>query len=195
MPKNALFRNLEYDKVRFIYARTAFPSGSPVDTNYAEASGNRYYYSILGSSASDMEAATFNSFISVTMSGGAAHFIDLVPLLPGELVHLTTTITAVNDSVSKGLIADTNAAYINTGTEIKPIGGTISISYNIKKDFMTASVAYVDNGTASVGLLIGGELGENLDWNIFVSYKKGFHSISSTSSNPSKPIYPQFPTS
>lgn len=194
MAINALFKDIKFDKVRFSYQRTSFPSGTVVDTNYAEGSGSRYYYNLLGSTASDMEAATFQSFISVTMSGAAAHFIDLVPLEVGELVYLDTKITAVNDSVTKGLIAYTDAAYINTGSLIKPIGGTPSISYGIKKDFMTASVAFIENGTQSVALFIGGEAGENLDWNIFVSYRKSFHSISNpTQSPPLKPIYPKFP--
>lgn len=194
MAINALFKDIKYDKVRFTYTRASFPSGTLVDTNYSEGSGSRYYYNILGSTFSDMEAATFQSFISVTMSGSAVHFIDLVPLEVGELVYLNTTITAVNASVTKGFIANTDAAYINTGSQIKPIGGTPSVSYNIKKDFMTASVFFIENGTQSIGLGIGGEAGENLDWNIFVSYKKSFHSISKpTQSSPVKPIYPKLP--
>jgi hypothetical protein len=194
MIKNLLFKNIDYSNVRFIYTRNEYPSGTPVDINYSDAAGDRYYYSVLGSSESNTEAATFKSFISVTMSGSASHSIEIVPIAPGELVHLTTTITAVNASVSKGLIADTNVAYINTGTEIKPIGGTPSIEYNIKKDFMTASVAYVTNATQSISLVINGELGEVLDWNIYFCYKKGFHNISGTVSNPTV-IYPDYPSS
>jgi hypothetical protein len=196
MSASVLYRNKPYSGVRLTYQRASFPTGTLVDTTYSEALGNRYYYTLLGTTFStEMEAATYQSFISATMSGGIAHFVDLVPLLPGELVHLQTRVSAMNASSTKALIATTDAAFINTGSTIKPVGGTAAVTLNIRKDFMTASIYYVANGTQSVTLLLGGEAGEDLDWSIFVEYSKSFHSISSPASPPvSKPIYPTPPT-
>jgi len=47
--RNTLFKYKPYDGVRLTY--TTFISGVE-NTYYAEANGNRYYYSILGTTAS-----------------------------------------------------------------------------------------------------------------------------------------------
>lgn len=191
MSKNILFRNRPFSGVRLSYSRVSFPTGTPIDTNLAEARGDRYYYSLInGTVSNSMESATFESFVGLTMSGAQTHFFELVPLLPGELVHLTTTVTAVDGTFSGAFLANTDAAFINTGTEIKPIGGTAGIQYNVRTDFSTVGVAYVENGTASVVLYLSGQSGKTLDWSVYVSYKKSFHSISNPSLQPIKPIYP-----
>jgi hypothetical protein len=189
--QNILFRSRPFSGVRLSYNRVSFPTGTPVDTNFAEGNGQRYYYSLInGTFSNSMESATFESFVGLTMSGAQSHFFELLPLLPGELAHIETTITAVNASVSKGFIANTQAAYINTGSVIKPIGGTPSVKYDIKSDFTNVNVAFVENGTQSMMLYLIGQGGENLDWSIFIKYKKAFHSISNPSLDPLKPIYP-----
>lgn len=192
MSANILYRNKPYDGVRLIYDRVAFPTGIQVDTTYSEASGERFYYTLIGTTYStEMEAATFKSFISATMSGGVAHYVNLVPLLPGELVHLQVRVSAMNASTDKAFLATTDAAFINTGSIIKPVGGTAGVQYNIRKDFATASIYYVPNGTQSVLMLLGGEPGEDLDWSMFIEYSKSFHSISQPETSPPlKPIYP-----
>ena len=189
--QNILFRNRPFSGVRLAYNRVSFPTGTLVDTNFAEGSGQRYYYSLInGTVSNSMESATFESFVGLTMSGAQSHFFEFIPLLPGELVHIETTVTAVNASVSKGFISNIQAAYINTGSVIKPIGGTPSINYNIKSDFTSVNVALVENGTQSMTLYLVGQTGETLDWSVFIKYKKAFHSISNPSLQPIKPIYP-----
>lgn len=189
---NILFRNRPFSGVRLAYDRIAFPSGLPVDKNFAEGSGERYYYTLLGGTVSNsMEAATFDSFVGLTMSGAQTHFFDLVPLLPGEIVHITSTVTAVNATFSKGFLANTDAAFINTGTEIKPIGGTAGIQTNVRTDFSTVGISFVANGTASVSLFLSGQGGFNLDFSLFINYKKSYHSIASPTTPSLKPIYPK----
>lgn len=198
---NVLLKNREFDGVRFIYTRYEFSTGTQVDQTYAEGSGNRYYYNILGSTASsEMEAATFKSFISVTMSGAVTHFIDLVPMEPGELVYFDMTVTTINGLVDKGFSANPKGTFIHTGTNIIPVGGTASgLTYNIKTDFTDVSTEFMVNATSSIALCLTGQTGQVLDWNLFVDYKKSFHSISSppgpTSSPEPRPIYPISPSS
>jgi hypothetical protein len=193
MSVNILFKNREFDGVRFTYTRADFPSGTIVDQTYSEGSGNRYYFNILGSTASEqMEAATFQSFISVTMSGAVTHFIELVPMEPGELVYFDMTVTSVNGPVDKGFVANPKGSFIHTGSDILPVGGTAGLTYDIRTDFTSVNTAFIINATASVALGITCESGETLDWNLFVDYKKSFHSISSPPgpTGPPKPIYP-----
>jgi hypothetical protein len=192
MSASVLYRNKPYDGVRLIYDRVSYPVGTPIDLTYSEASGERYYYTLIGTTYStEMEAATFKSFVSATMSGGVAHIVNLVPLLPGEMVHLQLRVTAMNASTTKGFLATTDAAFYHTGSVIQPVGGTAGVQYNIRKDFATASIYYLANATQSVTLLIGGEPGEVLDWSLFIEYSKSFHSISTPATPPpQKPIYP-----
>jgi hypothetical protein len=192
MSANILFKNKEYDGVRFTYTRLAFPSGTVVDTTYAEGSGNRYYYSILSGTASpDMEAATFESFISFTMSGAVTHFVDLVPMEPGESVYFDITATATNTGVTGGFFANPRAGYIHTGSEIKPIGGTAGITYDIRTDFPTMGIGFIINATASIALGVTCITGQTLDWDIFINYKKGYRAIvTPPGPTPPRPIYP-----
>jgi len=184
--KNTLFRNKPYDGVRLIY--TTFISGVETDY-YAEANGNRYYYSILGSTASsDMEAATFNSFISVTMSNYKVYTFDAIPMEPGDTVLIESKAVALNEPGTKAFICKTFGGYRHSGTEIKEIGGTGSFTYTTQKDFTGCDFQWFPNGTQSINFQVVGQSSETIDWDIHIQYTKGFHSVF-TGQKP-KPIYP-----
>lgn len=189
MSANILFKNREFNGVRLTYKRT--DGSSDIDTNYGEGRGDRFYYSILESDITQMEAATFNSFISVTQSGDVTHYIELVPMLPGELVDFNLTVSSINEDSTKGFISNPRGGFIHTGSVIKPIGGSASLSYDIKSDFSSVDTHFHVNGTQSISIAIVGESGEDLDWNLFIDYKKSFHSISSPTQSQIKPIYPR----
>jgi hypothetical protein len=186
--KNTLFRYKPYDGIRLTY--TTFISGDE-NTYYAEASGNRYYYSILGGSASDMEAATFNSFISVTMSDYKVYTFDAIPMLPGESVFIESTALAMNSNGTKAFLSKTWGGFRHSGSLLQEIGGTGSFSYDVQKDFTGCDFEWFPTGTQSISFNVVGQAGENLDWDIHIKYTKGFHSISSPGSGGTKPIYPQ----
>jgi hypothetical protein len=185
--KNTLFRNKPYDNVRLIY--TTFISGVETDY-YAEASGNRFYYSILGSTASsDMESATFKSFISITMSNYKVYTFDAIPMEPGETVLIESTAIGMNSSGSKAFISKTFGGFRHSGSEIKIIGGTSAFTYSVHKDFTGCDFEWFPNATQSIQFNVVGQNSETIDWDIHIEYTKGFHSISSGSQLP-KPIYP-----
>jgi hypothetical protein len=184
--KNTLFKYKPYDGVRLIY--TTFISGVE-NTYYAEANGNRYYYSLLGGTVSDMESATFNSFISVTMSNYKVYTFDAIPMLPGETVFIESTAVALNSTGSKAFLSTTWGGFRHSGSALTVIGG--SMSYDVKKDFTGCDFEWFATGTSSVSFNVVGESGENLDWDIHINYTKGFHSISSPGSGKPKPIYPE----
>jgi hypothetical protein len=193
MSASIIFKNKPFDGVRLTYDRVIFP-GTPLDSVYAEANGERYYYDILGTTQSSMEASTFNAFISFTMSGAVTHFINLVPLESGTSVQFDMKVSAVNAAVNKGFIAYPRGGFINNGSAIVPIGGTAGLTYDIKKDFTGCDVAFIIN-TDSVAFGVSGQTGEALDWNISISYIKHFNIINNPTPPPPGPIYPQFPTS
>lgn len=184
--KNTLFRYKPYDGVRLTY--TTFISGVE-NTYYAEASGERYYYSILGSSASDMESATFNSFISVTMSGYKVYTFDAIPMETGESVFIESTALAMNSTGSKAFLSTTFGGFRHSGSALTAIGG--SISYTTKKDFTGCDFEWFATGTSSISFNVVGQTGEDLDWDVHIKYTKGFHSVTSPGSTKPKPIYPQ----
>lgn len=182
--KNTLFKWKPYDGVRLTY--TTFISGVE-NTYYAEASGNRYYYSVLGTTASDMESASFDSFISVTMSGYKVYTFDAIPMESGETVFLDTTVMGLNSTGSKAFLSRVYGGFRHGGTAISIIGG--SLNYTTKKDFSACDFEFFATGTQSVSFNVVGQSSEDIDWDIHIHYTKGFHSISSTASG-QKPIYP-----
>lgn len=184
--KNTLFRFKPYDGVRLVY--NTFISGVE-NTYYAEASGNRYYYSILGGSASDMEAASFNSFISVTMSNYKVYTFDAIPMEPGETVFIESIAMAMNSTGSKAFLSKTWGGFRHSGTAIKEIGGTGSFTYTVQKDFTGCNFEWFPTGTQSISFNLVGQNSETLDWDVHIKYTKGFHTITSGGS-PTKPIYP-----
>ena len=80
--KNLLIKNNIYDGVRAVIQA----SQSGVDTYYyTEARGDRYYYSITGSTQSPrLETVTFDAYLSFTMSGAATYTLDIIPMSTGE---------------------------------------------------------------------------------------------------------------
>ena len=166
--KNTLFKFKPYDGVRLVYS--TFISGVE-NTYYAEASGNRYYYSILGSSASDMESATFNSFISVTMSNYKVYTFDAIPMEPGETVFIEATAVALNSTGSSAFLSRT------------------SFTYTVHNDFSGCDFEWFPTGTQSISFNLVGQNSQTLDWDVHIKYTKGFHSITSGGSS-QKPIYP-----
>jgi hypothetical protein len=192
MSVNILFKNKPFSNVRFIYDRLAFPSGTPVDQTYADGSGNRYYYSIVNNNDEfQMEAAEFSSFISFTMSGNVTHFINAVPMEPGELIYFNIDVTGTNLAVDKGFVSNSRKGFIHDGTDILPIGGTAGMTFNSDNDF-TSSVAagYIINASASVAIAVSCDTGETIDWNLFIRYSKCYNAISNPTPPLPGPIYP-----
>lgn len=183
--KNTLFRHNPYDGVRLIY--TTYISGVE-NTYYAEASGDRYYYSMLGSTQSDMEAATFESFISVTMSNYKVYTFDAIPMDKGESVFIESTALGMNSTGTKAFLSKTFGGFRHSGSELKVIGGTAAFTYTVQKDFTGCDFEWFATGTSSVSFNVVGQSGETIDWDIHIKYTKGYHTVIS----PTKPgpIYP-----
>jgi hypothetical protein len=55
------------------------------------------------------------------------------------------------------------------------IGG--SIDYETKTDFTTVGVSFSAFGTQSVRMVLTGQTSEVIDWDIYVNYTKGYHTL------------------
>lgn len=186
MPVNLIVRNYPFQGVRSYI--TASQSGVQ-NVYYVEGGGNRYYYNAIGSTASpQMESATFESFISVTMSGAATYSISLVPMQPEETLIIDTQVIAINSSGSKAYVSQTFGGFRHTGSALTVIGG--SFDQTVKSDFSTVAVSFTNSATASVNVILKGQTSETLDWDLHIHYKKGFHQLTAAGTNPIKPIYP-----
>jgi hypothetical protein len=120
-----------------------------VNYYYTEAAGSRYYYTFIGATAApDLQAASYDGFISFTMSGAATHEFDISPLNEGETVMINTEVTALNIDASKGYLMDSFGGYRHNGTSISMIGSTIT--YDEKTDFSTVSARFFIIGSQSV---------------------------------------------
>lgn len=187
--KNLLIKNNFYDGVRLTIVGSQ--SGNQV-YYYTEASGDRYYYTEVGGTASpDMEAASFNSFISCTMSGSTTFTFDLIPMLSGNSVMIETKAVAINSGGTKGYMMKSFGGFINNGTALNVIGS--GMQYDTVTNFTTVAASFTQSGTQSVCLCLTGQTGETLDWDVYINYTKGFHSLSSSGPIPPKPIYPSVP--
>jgi hypothetical protein len=185
MAINLLTRNYPYNGVRAVINA----SQSNVEyTYFVEGGGQRYYVNRISSTNSVMESASFQSFMSFTMSGFATYSVDLIPMETGESVMIDTHIVALNSSGSKGYVSRHFGGFRHSGSTLTAIGG--SIDSNVKTDFSTVAVAFTQSGTQSVRMRLVGQTSETLDWDIHVAYTKGFHTISSTQST-IPPIYPK----
>lgn len=190
--KNLLTRNNQYSGVRLVIQGA---QGNDINYYYTEAAGDRYYFNQISSTASpDMESATFRSFLSFTMSNFQSFTFSLIPMEKGESVMIETRVVGINSSGSKGYMMRSFGGFRHSGTALQAIGGTLV--YDTRTDFTSASASFTASATASIVLRVTGQASESIDWDVHISYTKGFHSLSSagsTATPPPKPIYPKYP--
>lgn len=189
--KNSIFKYKPYNGIRLRYK--TFVSGDET-FYYSEGDGNRYYFNIFGSTDSEnMEASTFNSFLSFTTSNYVVREFEAIPMEPGDTVFIESTATAVNSDTSKAFLCKTFGGFRHNGTSIMEIGGTGSFEYKTHSDFSSVDFVFVPIGTQSVYFQCIGQTSQNLDWDIYINYTKSFHTLSSPTPDKPKPIYPKFP--
>jgi hypothetical protein len=193
--KNLLIKNNTYDGVRAVIS--ASQSGVQ-NFYYTEARGDRYYYSITGSTASPtLETVTFNAYLSFTMSGAVTYALQLIPMSTGDTCFLEMSCSAVNASGSKGYLSKVFGGFRHTGTALSIIGS--SIDYQTKTDFTSAlGVSFSASGTQSVRMVLTGQTSEVVDWDIYVNYTKGYHTLTTGGGGGgggADPWYPQPPLS
>ena len=186
--KNTLFKNNNYEKVRLVI--TGSQSGVE-NYYYTEADGDRYYYTTISSTASPiMESASFHSYLSCTMSNNVSYTFNLVPMFVGETCMIETKASCINQSGSKGYLVDSFGGFRHTGSALSIVGSTIN--YTTKTDFSTVAATFTANGTASVRLTLTGQTSEVLDWDVYIKYTKGFHTLT-TGGGGGGVIYPEAP--
>jgi hypothetical protein len=139
-----------------------------------------------------MESASFHSYLSCTMSGAVSYTFNLVPMFSGETCMIETKTSCINQSGSKGYLVDAFGGFRHTGSTLAIIGSTIN--YTTKTDFSTVAATFTANGTASVRLTLTGQTSEILDWDVYIKYTKGFHTLSGGGSGGGI-IYPEYPSS
>jgi hypothetical protein len=194
MIKNLLIKNNTYDGVRAVIQA----SQSGVNNfYYTEARGDRYYYSITGSTQSPvLETVNFNAYLSFTMSGAVTYELKMIPMAKGDTCFLNMSCSAVNASGSKGYLSKVFGGFRHTGSALSIVGG--SIDYETKTDFTSAvGVSFSASGTQSVRMVLTGQASEVIDWDIYVNYTKGYHTLITGGGgvNVPDPWYPVPPSS
>ena len=172
--KSLLIKNNIYDGVRAVI--TASQSGT-IYYYYTEARGDRYYYTITGSTASPtLETATFNTYLSFTMSGAVTYTMDIIPMATGDTAMLDIHATAINAAGTKGYVGRVFGGFRHTGSALSIIGSTMD--YNIRTDFAsTMGMSFSAFGTQSVRMTLVGQSSENIDWDVYIQYAKGYHTL------------------
>jgi hypothetical protein len=191
--KNLLIKNNTYDGVRAVIQA----SQSGVNNYYyTEARGDRYYYSITGSTQSPtLETVNFNAYLSFTMSGAVTYELSMIPMSKGDTCFLNMSCSAINASASKGYLSKVFGGFRHTGTALSIVGGTVD--YQSKSDFTSAvGVSFSASGTQSVRMVLTGQTSEVIDWDIYVNYTKGYHTLTTggSSGGGGSPWYPVPPS-
>ena len=171
--KNLLIKNNIYNGVRVVIQA----SQSGVDTYYyTEARGDRYYYSITGSTQSPtLETVNFNAYLSFTMSGAVTYDLTMIPMGYGDTCFLNMSCSAINTTGTKGYLSKVFGGFRHSGSALTKVGG--SIDYQTKTDFTTVGVSFSASGTQSVKMTLTGQTSEVIDWDIYVNYTKGYHTL------------------
>ena len=195
MAANSIVKNREYDGVRMSISATN-STDALTSVFYTEAVGYRYFYSTISSTASsEMEAVSFNAYISLTSSGTQSWYFTLVPMDTGESCMIETKALALNQTGLKSFTCKSFGSFRHSGATLSIVGN--SFDYDIKTDMYGCDMEFYPSGTSSVCLKITGESGEILDWDILISYTKGYHSLTNPTGGggggggiPPKPWYP-----
>ena len=188
--KNLLIKNNTYDGVRAVIA--ASQSGV-TNFYYTEARGDRYYYSITGSTASPrLETVTFDAYLSFTMSGAVTYTLDIIPMAKGDTCFLDVSCTAVNATATKGYVAKAFGGFRHTGSTLAKIQNQIDITDH--SDFSAAvKMDFAASGTQSVRMILTGDASETIDWDIYLKYTKGYHTLTTGGGGGSSTPDPWYP--
>lgn len=159
---------------------------------YSEANGNRYFINEIGGTVSNvMESADFNSFLSFTQSGTVSTTFELIPMDTGDSCMIETKVFGVNSSGTKSYMMKSFGGYVHNGSSLSLVGS--GIQYDTIGNFTTGSASFTQSGTQSICLCVSGETGELVDWDVYIKYSKGFHTLV-YSPDRSKVIYPPAPS-
>lgn len=188
--KNLLIKTKPYDGVRTVIQAQQLGTTTYY---YTEAKGDRHYYTITGSTASPtLETVDFSAYLSFTMSGFTSYSFDIVPMNPGETCMLDVRCSAINDDATKAYIGQSFGGYRHSGSSLVKVGGSVDITS--KSDFgSTVGITFSTSGTQSVKLTITGETSEDIDWDIYLKFTKGFHSLSTGGGSDNPSWYPAPP--
>lgn len=184
--KNLIIKQKPFSQVRSL---VGVSQSSVQNIYYVEGSGNRYYVNQVTATATPvLEAATFQSFISFTMSGFATYSMTLVPMAFGESAFIDMHIYCQNSNATKGYAERIMTAYRHSGSSLSRIGAIQSTKVS---DFTTVSITFSTTATQSINLIAVGQTGETLDFDVYIDYRKGFHSVLALSTpQTTTPIYP-----
>lgn len=183
---NLLVKQKEYSGVRSLIVAT---QSGLTSTYFAEGGGQRYYINQISSTASAvLQAASFETFLSFTMSGTATFSMQMVPMAPGQSVLIDMSVIALNSNGTKGYAEKLMTSYRHSGATLTKIGQIQSTRIS---DFSSVYATFSTTGTQSVNLICYGQSGELIDFDIFINYKKSYHAIQNISGGQSiTPIYP-----
>lgn len=173
MPVSLIIKNKIYDGTRLTIV------GSQSGTryyHYSEANGTRYYVNPISSTASPtLEAVTFDAYLSFTSSNSQTWDFTLIPMDTSNTCIVTTRVSGLKSDGSKGFLMNSFGGYRHSGSALTKIGG--SFDYTYLSDFTGATAYFTASGTSSVNLVITGT-SEVIDWDVYINYSKGFHTLS-----------------
>ena len=183
--KSSIIKNNTYDGTRLSIVGSH--SGAQY-INYSEANGTRYMVNEIVNSATSsmMESVTFDAYLSFTSSNTDAWSFAIVPMNASESVSLLgfEVYGQKSDASKRFQMVVTNGSYRHSGSTLTGL-----VRYDYITEFTGATAYFTTIGTASVNLVIQGT-SEDIDWDVYIKYKKGYHSLIAGVPTPPGPWYP-----
>ena len=186
--KYIMIKNKLYDTVRLTIVGS---QSSTTNYHYTEAEGNRYYANLVGSTQSNLEAVSFEAYLSFTSSGTQSWNFNLIPMEYGHTAMIETNVVGMNSTGSKGYGARVFGVWRHAGSTLVAVGG--SMDTTTKTDFTSASCSFTASATASISMNISGQTSETIDWDVHIKYTKGYHTVVAGSPVVPPPWYPPLP--
>lgn len=188
MADNLLIRNIGFDESRILI--TGSYSGGP-DKIWTEGYGRRYYLDQIGTTFSNnLDATEYSAFLTFTTYNTTVKEFFVTQMNAAETLHLDLRVLALKDDGTAAYTCEWQCFYRKgaTGNVVK-VG---SESVDEKHDgTMNCDVTsrVVSNG---VWLQFTGVNVHTIDWNVHMTYYKGYHRLVDPNAIPS-PIDPRPP--
>lgn len=183
-----IIKNKLYDNTRLTIVGSQ--SGNSY-IHYSEANGTRFYVNQLTATGpAPLETITFNAYLSFTSSGTQSWNFKLIPVNVGNTVIMQTKILGMKSDGTKAFLMNSFGGWKHSGSTLTTIGGPLT--YDYKTDFTGATAYFTASATASIDMIIKGSSGDIIDWDVYIDYTVGYHSLTAITPlvNQPAPWYP-----
>lgn len=187
MADNLLIRNIGFDQSRILI--TGSHSGGP-DKIWTEGYGRRYYLDQIGTTFSNaLDASDYNTYLTFTTTSTTMKEFFLTQMNTAETLYVQLTVLALKDDGSAAYGSRWRAFFRRGSGSVTAVGAPYDDERHDGTMNCTISARTTPNG---VYIQFLGVNVHTIDWNVHITYYKGYHHLINPGDIPS-PIDPRPP--